>query len=169
MLGYEIRRNTRKAWPSILRIFSDNTFNFNKKIFVRDNYSATFTSNFNSADRNCIYVQGIMKNFKHLPSVYKCLRFLNKSQVRRYSDSSNQSSNGLPNLTSLPLQIWPSFLSPFSNLLITYLVIKPHVDKSFGIKEFLNASTQVRLIFLLTFILTYLKIYIQLFEKSPRM
>lgn len=138
MLGYRMKP-IRKACSDILKTFCDkNTTSFNKKLFTRDSHSLPY-SNFCLLDRNYIYSLG-SKNLKYSSSVYRRLHCFTKSQVRWYSA---QQAAGLPQLTSLSQEVWPGIIAPFSNVFLSYLVIRPFVDGTFDLREFITASKQV--------------------------
>lgn len=67
--------------------------------------------------------------------------------IRRYCTSQD---DDFPCLTRLKCRGYPSPLASFSNFFLTYLVIKPHLDASFSVNEFLFTSKQVSLLHLLS-------------------
>lgn len=139
MLGYRTRRNIKKAYTGICRLFNNKCEKTSENLcqnFLYNIYQTSQRTNFSTAILRTRHLHGAVKNSEILPNVCR----LNKLQCRSYGFS----ENALPNLTSETVTPFPSFFAPASNLLLTYLIIRPYIDGTFSVGEFVTASKQVR-------------------------
>ncbi|XP_065202310.1 uncharacterized protein LOC135832767 [Planococcus citri] len=129
MLGCKMKA-VRAACEGILKSFCEKKGTLHRKYSTHDS---------RLLDHSYVYSLGI-KNLKYSTFVHRQPHYLNKFPVRWYSA---QPATGLPQLTKLPQEVFPGVLAPFSNFFLTYLVIRPFVDGSFELREFVAASKQV--------------------------
>lgn len=98
----------------------------------------------------CTSIRGIfvLENTQHasnysLGEQFFVTRNQFKPVLIRVFCSSNETNLPLPDLTDIPIYIWPNIINTIRNFFFEKLIIKRYFDKEFNVTDFVEGSKQV--------------------------